>query len=295
VESRAAEPILPLELFRNRVFATTSAIGFGVGFSLFGSVTFLPLYLQIVKGHSPTGSGLLMTPMMAGVLVTSIGSGFLISRYGRYRVFPIAGTALATLALYLLSRLGVTTSTATGAAYMLLLGLGLGMVMQVLVLAAQNAVPYRLLGVATSGSSLVRQVGGLIGVGAVRRDLLEPARSRARAAPRRRSARPAECQPYDAQPPARADPPRIRRRGRGRPPPRVSRGGGDLARSVRDHVAAARGSAPPDGGGGASARASPRLATTAPSVSWSGSPAPWFAGRGAPVFVDGPSRPREPT
>jgi EmrB/QacA subfamily drug resistance transporter len=164
VESRAPEPILPLELFRNRVFATTSAVGFGVGFSLFGSVTFLPLYLQIVKGHSPTGSGLLMTPMMAGVLVTSIGSGFLISRYGRYRVFPIAGTALATVALYLLSRLGVTTSTATGAAYMLLLGLGLGMVMQVLVLAAQNAVPYRLLGVATSGSALVRQVGGLIGV-----------------------------------------------------------------------------------------------------------------------------------
>jgi EmrB/QacA subfamily drug resistance transporter len=164
VESRAAEPILPLELFRNRVFATTSAVGFGVGVSLFGSVTFLPLYLQIVKGHSPTASGLLMTPMMVGVLVTSIGSGFLISRYGRYRAFPIAGTALATAALYLLSRLGVTTSTATGAAYMLLLGLGLGMVMQVLVLATQNAVPYRLLGVATSGSALVRQVGGSIGV-----------------------------------------------------------------------------------------------------------------------------------
>jgi EmrB/QacA subfamily drug resistance transporter len=163
-EARAAEPILPLELFRNRVFTTTSAVGFGVGVSLFGSVTFLPLYLQIVKGHSPTGSGLLMTPMMVGVLVTSIGSGFLISRYGRYRAFPIAGTAVATLALYLLSRLGVTTSTVTGAAYMLLLGLGIGMVMQVLVLAAQNAVEYRLLGVATSGSALVRQVGGSIGV-----------------------------------------------------------------------------------------------------------------------------------
>ena len=93
VESRAAEPILPPELFHNETFRTTSAIGFVVGFALFGSVTFLPLYLQIVKGHSPTGSGLLMTPMMLGVLATSTASGFLISRYGRYRVFPIAGTA----------------------------------------------------------------------------------------------------------------------------------------------------------------------------------------------------------
>ena len=164
VESRAAEPIMPLELFRNRTFSTTSSIGFVVGFALFGSVTFLPIYLQIVKGHSPTDSGLLMTPMMAGVLVTSIGSGFLISRYGRYRPFPIIGTALATVALYLLGHLGVTTPTRVGALYMLILGLGLGMVMQVLVLAAQNAVDYRLLGVATSGSALARQIGGSIGV-----------------------------------------------------------------------------------------------------------------------------------
>jgi EmrB/QacA subfamily drug resistance transporter len=164
VEAHAAEPILPLELFRNPTFSTTSAIGFVVGVSLFGSVTFLPLYLQVVKGHTPTASGLLMTPMMAGLLVTSIASGFVISRTGRYRRFPIAGTALATVALYLLSRLGVTTSTVTAGAYMLLLGLGIGMVLQVIVLAAQNAVPYRLLGVATSGSALVRQVGGSIGV-----------------------------------------------------------------------------------------------------------------------------------
>jgi len=105
-----------------------------------------------------------MTPMMLGLLVTGIGSGLLISRYGRYRVFPIAGTALATVALYLLSRLGVTTPTSTAAGYMLLLGLGLGLVMQVLVLAAQNAVPHRLLGVTTSGASLARQLGGSIGV-----------------------------------------------------------------------------------------------------------------------------------
>ena len=116
VESRAAEPILPLELFRNETFRTTSAIGFVIGFALFGSVTFVPLYLQVVKGHSPTESGLLMTPMMLGLLVTGIASGLLISRYGRYRPFPIVGTALATVALYLLRRLGVSTPTREAAA-----------------------------------------------------------------------------------------------------------------------------------------------------------------------------------
>jgi MFS family permease len=99
IEARAEEPILPSELFRNMTFRTTSAIGFVVGFALFGSVTFLPLYLQIVKGHSATDSGLLMTPMMLGVLVTSTSSGFLISRYGRYRAFPIVGTAIAAVGL----------------------------------------------------------------------------------------------------------------------------------------------------------------------------------------------------
>ena len=164
VESRAADPILPLELFRNETFRTTSAIGFVVGFALFGSVTFVPLYLQVVKGHSPTESGLLMTPMMLGLLVTGISSGLLISRYGRYRQFPILGTAVATVGLYLLSRLGVSTPTREAALYLLILGLGLGLTMQVLVLAAQNAVDYRLLGVATSGASLARQIGGCIGV-----------------------------------------------------------------------------------------------------------------------------------
>jgi EmrB/QacA subfamily drug resistance transporter len=166
VEARAAEPIVPLELFRNQTFALTSAIGFIVGLALFGSITYLPLYLQIVKGHSPTESGLQLTPMMAGLLVTSILSGNLISRTGRYKPFPIAGTAIMTVAVYLLSRLDVGTPTWIAAADMVLLGLGLGMVMQVLVLAVQNAVDYRLLGVATSGSTLFRQVGGSLGVSA---------------------------------------------------------------------------------------------------------------------------------
>ena len=164
VEARAAEPILPLELFQNRMFVVTSAIGFIVGLALFGSVTYLPLYLQVVKGFSPTASGLLLTPMMAGVLVTSIVSGNLISKFGRYRPFPIAGTALMAVGVFLLSRLAVSTPIWTAAVFMLVLGLGLGMVMQVLVLAAQNAVDYKLLGVATSGSTLFRQIGGSIGV-----------------------------------------------------------------------------------------------------------------------------------
>ena len=163
-EKRATEPILPLALFANRTFSVTSAIGFIVGLALFGSVTYLPLYLQIVKGHSPTQSGLLLTPMMAGVLVTSITSGNLISRTGRYRPFPIVGTAVAAIAIFLLSRLAVSTPIWLAALYMLVLGLGLGMVMQVLVLAAQNAVPFEMLGVATSGSTLFRQIGGAIGV-----------------------------------------------------------------------------------------------------------------------------------
>ena len=166
-------------------FRTTSAIGFVVGFALFGSVTFVPLYLQIVKGHSATDSGLLMTPMMLGVLVTSTASGFLISRYGRYRAFPIVGTAIAAVGLYLLSTLEVATATEVAAGYMLLLGLGLGLVMQVLVLAAQNAVDYRLLGVATSGSTLVQAGRRLDRRLRLRRDLHERlGRELARALPR---------------------------------------------------------------------------------------------------------------
>ena len=164
VESRAGEPILPLELFRDRTFSTTSAIGFIVGLALFGAITFLPLYLQVVKGESPTRSGLLLTPMMAGLLVTSIASGQLISRFGRYRPFPIAGTGIMAFSLLLLTRIDVGTSITAIAGVMVVLGLGLGMTMQVLVLAVQNAVDYRYLGVATSGSTLFRQIGGSIGV-----------------------------------------------------------------------------------------------------------------------------------
>jgi EmrB/QacA subfamily drug resistance transporter len=164
VEKRASEPIMPLELFHNRIFSVTSAVGFIVGLALFGAITYLPLYLQLVKEHTPTTSGLLITPLMGGVLVTSIVSGQLISRFGRYRPFPIVGTALIFVSFALLSRLALGTSTVVLALDCVVLGLGLGMVMQVLVLAAQNSVDYRHLGVATSGATLFRQIGGSIGV-----------------------------------------------------------------------------------------------------------------------------------
>jgi EmrB/QacA subfamily drug resistance transporter len=166
VESRAAEPIVPLELFRNRIFTVTSAMGFIIGLALFGAITYLPLFQQIVNGYSPTGSGLQLVPLMAGLLLTSIASGQLISRFGRYKIFPIVGTAITVVALLLLSRLDVGTSGLVAALYMLVLGLGLGMVMQVLVLAVQNAVDFRTLGVATAAATMFRQIGGSIGVAA---------------------------------------------------------------------------------------------------------------------------------
>lgn len=163
VERRAAEPVLPLSLFRNRTFTLTAMIGLIVGFALFGSVTYIPLFLQVVNGATPTGSGLQMLPLMGGMLITSIASGQLISRWGRYRIFPIVGTAVTALGLFLLSRMNAGTTVAQASIYMLVLGLGFGCVMQVLVIAVQNAVDYRQLGVATSGATLFRLMGGSLG------------------------------------------------------------------------------------------------------------------------------------
>jgi EmrB/QacA subfamily drug resistance transporter len=162
-ERRAREPVLPPALLRDPVFAVAGALSLIVGFALFGSVTFLPLYFQTVDAATPTEAGLRLVPMMGGVLVTSIASGQLISRTGRYRVFPIVGTAVMAMGLFLLSRLDVGTSGAASAAYLLVLGLGLGSVMQVLVLTVQNAVGYEVLGAATSGVTLFRGIGGSLG------------------------------------------------------------------------------------------------------------------------------------
>jgi EmrB/QacA subfamily drug resistance transporter len=164
VERNAISPIFPLHLFHNRIFVVCCLVGLIIGLAMFGSITYLPLYLQVVKGVTPLSAGLHLTPMMAGVLVSSITSGQIISRTGRYRIFPIAGTGVMTLGLALLSTLTIDTEIWKASVYALVLGLGLGMVMQVLVLAAQNAVDYADLGVATSGTTLFRSIGGSVGV-----------------------------------------------------------------------------------------------------------------------------------
>src|SRR5437868_6909812 len=153
VERVAAEPVLPLNLFRLRVFNVSAALGFVIGFGMFGALTYLPLYMQVVYGVSATVSGIHLLPMMIGLLIMSIISGRIISKTGKYRVFPIVGTAVAAIGMFLLSRLTAESSTTTVSLYLLVLGLGLGMCMQVLVIIVQNAVPYKDLGVATSGAT----------------------------------------------------------------------------------------------------------------------------------------------
>jgi EmrB/QacA subfamily drug resistance transporter len=162
-ERRAAEPVLPLHLFSQQVVTAASAIGFVVGFAMFGALTYLPQYLQIVQGVSPTVSGLRLLPLMAGLLATSIGTGQLISRRGRYKIFPVVGTATLTVGLYLLSHLGPSTSTGLTSLYMFVFGVGIGATMQVLVIAVQNAVDYADLGAATSGVTFFRSIGGSFG------------------------------------------------------------------------------------------------------------------------------------
>src|SRR3984893_17163005 len=164
VEMRAREPILPMSLFANRNFAVASSVGFIVGLSLFGAVTFLPIYLQVVKGVSPSISGLLLMPMMLGMLATSVVSGRMISRFGRYKLFPILGTATMTFGLGALSLLAIDSGDWQTAIDALWLGLGMGMVMQVLLIAVQNSVDYERLGVATSGTMLFRSLGGALRV-----------------------------------------------------------------------------------------------------------------------------------
>jgi len=163
VERRAEEPVLPLHLFKLRSFWVTSVVGFIVGFAMFGAITYLPAFFQVVRGISPTISGVYLLPLMVGLLATSIGSGQIISKTGKYRFFPIAGAGVMTLGLYLLSLMGVHSSTFEDAIFMLVLGLGIGGVMQVLVIIVQNAVPHSELGVATSGNTFFRSIGGSFG------------------------------------------------------------------------------------------------------------------------------------
>ena len=163
-ERRAVEPIMPLHLFGHRIFVLSSLIGFFVGAALFGSTTFIPLYLQVVRNATPTVAGMQLLPLMGGVIVSSIVCGRLISRLGRYRIFPIIGTVVATIGLVMLGTVGDNDPLFLIYGYTGLLGVGLGMVMQVLILATQNSVEMQHLGVATSGVTLFRSIGGSIGV-----------------------------------------------------------------------------------------------------------------------------------
>jgi EmrB/QacA subfamily drug resistance transporter len=161
---RAAEPVLPLRLFKNSVFTVAAAIGLAAGFAMFGALSYLPLFLQVVRGASPTISGVYLLPMVLGLLVTSIGSGQIIARTGRYKVFPIVGSGVLAVSLYLLSTLDESTPTWLMNVYFFLLGFSLGLIIQVLVIAVQNTVTYRDLGAATSGVTFFRTIGGSFGV-----------------------------------------------------------------------------------------------------------------------------------
>ncbi|MGW6602467.1 DHA2 family efflux MFS transporter permease subunit [Streptomyces sp. NPDC055036] len=164
VERRAAEPVLPLRLFRLRTFTLVALISFIVGFAMFGAMTYLPTFLQVVQGVSPTLSGVHLLPMVLGLLITSTLSGQIVSRTGRWKVFPVLGTGITALGLLLLHQLTAFTGTWVMSGYLFVFGAGLGLVMQILVLAVQNSVSYQDLGVATSGATFFRSIGASFGV-----------------------------------------------------------------------------------------------------------------------------------
>jgi EmrB/QacA subfamily drug resistance transporter len=167
VESRSSgpesAPILPTRLFANPVFTVCCVLSFVVGFAMLGALTFLPTYMQFVNGVSATTSGLRTLPMVAGMLSTSMGSGVLVSRTGRYKVFPVAGTAVMALAFLLMSRMDSSTSALLQSVYLFILGAGIGSCMQVLVLIVQNTSEFEDLGVATSGVTFFRTIGSSFG------------------------------------------------------------------------------------------------------------------------------------
>lgn len=164
VQRRVPEPILPLSILANRNFALISAVGFLVGFAMFGSISFLPLYQQTVQGASATNSGLLLLPIMGGAMVVSIVVGRLITKTGRYRAFPIIGGVVMFVAMVLLAQLDLATTKTVASAYMVVLGVGLGFLMQTTMLIAQNSVEQRDMGVASSTATFFRSIGGSFGV-----------------------------------------------------------------------------------------------------------------------------------
>jgi MFS family permease len=167
VERRAAEPIMPLHLFKDRNFNLTTFAGLIIGIAMFGALAYLPTYLQMVTGVNATQAGLLMIPLMAALLLTSIGSGQLVSRTGRYKALPIIGTAIVAVALLLLSTLTPTLAIWVICSYLAIMGLGLGMCMQILILVVQNSFPLKEVGTATASNNYFRQIGASIGTAVV--------------------------------------------------------------------------------------------------------------------------------
>ena len=165
-ETRAAEPMLPLHVFRNRNFSLAMVMTFLTGLAMFGAMTFLPLFQQTVQGESPTVSGLMLTPMMLGVTVTSIVAGQVTTRTGRYKIFPILGGGIMGVGMYLLTGLDIGTTKVTSGIYYVILGLGMGFLMQMVSLIAQNSVEQRDIGVASSARMFFQQIGGSLGVAA---------------------------------------------------------------------------------------------------------------------------------
>jgi EmrB/QacA subfamily drug resistance transporter len=167
VERRAAEPMLPLHVFKNRNFSLTMVLTFFVGLSLFGAMTFLPLFQQTVQGASPTVSGLLFTPLMIGSALTSVVAGQAVTKTGKYKIFPIIGGVIMTAGMFLLSRIGVSTTRLGLSLDYVVLGLGMGFLMQMVSLIAQNSVELRDMGVASSARMFFQQIGGSLGVAAL--------------------------------------------------------------------------------------------------------------------------------
>jgi MFS family permease len=163
-ERRAAEPVLPMELFRNRVFSVSMLMMFVTGLAMFGVISFVPLFVQGAMGSSATRSGSVTMPMMIAMVTMSIVGGQLISRTGRYKVQSLFGTLLITAGIFLLSRMTADTSQAVASLYIILVGMGMGLSMPVFGVVVQNAVEHRLLGVVSAASQFFRQIGGTLGV-----------------------------------------------------------------------------------------------------------------------------------
>ena len=162
-EKRAVEPILPLHLFKNHTFTITSLLGGVIGAGMFGAIVMLPLYFQVVKGYSATSAGLKLIPLMLGIVSTSIISGKLISKHGHYKRFPIMGTTIMTIGILLMTRLQIDTPYWQISIYAIMVGAGLGLSMQTIVIALQNAVDFRDMGVATSSNTFFRSLGSVFG------------------------------------------------------------------------------------------------------------------------------------